>query len=53
MSFNLQKTVGLNDDGSFAANLVQDQQQIAELLLMIWRVETESGTGESRAEIRG
>lgn len=35
MSFNLQNAVGLNNDGSFAPNLVQDQQQVAELLMMI------------------
>jgi hypothetical protein len=35
MGFNLQKAVGLNADGSFAPNLVQDQQQVAELMMML------------------
>lgn len=35
MAFSLQGAVGLNNDGSFAKNLAQDQQQVAELLLMI------------------
>jgi len=35
MGFALQNAVGLNSDGSFAPNLVPDQQQVAELLMMI------------------
>jgi hypothetical protein len=35
MSFNLTQAVGLNPDGSFAANLALDQQQVAELLMQV------------------
>jgi hypothetical protein len=35
VAFNLQNVVGLNDDGSFAPNRALDQQQVAELLMMI------------------